>query len=325
MSASESYIDNTLIPAMKEFIEEYIRENYTVGELRHVAVRGHLEKFWQDWVAERYKGENAIGFDDMSHLKEALKAIIEPMLFVWRGEWQSGEKYIENDWVTHGGSSYICTAVVDPSSIPPEDDEDNWGLLAESGNSLAQEAANSAAASAAGAATAANSAAASAAGAATAAGSAIGAISSANAATATANAAAANANQKAQDAQNTIDRMEEMADSITAGVKLTPQEMALDYPRVVTLRNSEPLRISYTLLPAYTGKNVLFLGDDNAVSVMPDGSLKVNRVGKSKINVIPTENTSLYKTITIEVIEAGMRKVNSGSLRLTGSGNIRFT
>jgi hypothetical protein len=140
-----------------------------------------------------------------------------------------------------------------------------------------------------------------------------------------ANTAAANANEKAQTAQDTINQMEELADSIVAGTKLTPQEMVLDYPRVVTLRNTEPLRINYTLLPANTGKNVLFIGDDNAVSVMPDGSFTINKPGISSIHVIPTENTSLYKTIQITVVEASLRKVTAGSLRLMGNGNLIFT
>jgi hypothetical protein len=140
-----------------------------------------------------------------------------------------------------------------------------------------------------------------------------------------ANTAAANADEKAQNAQEAIEIMKELADSIVAGVKLTPQEMVLDYPRVVTLRNTEPLKINYTLLPENTGKNVLFLGDDNAVSVMPDGGFIVKKPGISKIHVIPTENTSIYKTIQITVVEAGLRKVDAGSLRLMGNGNLRFT
>jgi hypothetical protein len=140
-----------------------------------------------------------------------------------------------------------------------------------------------------------------------------------------ANTAAATANEKAQTAQDTISKMEELAENIVAGVKLTPQEIVLDYPHVINIRNAEPLKISYTLLPANTGKNVLFFGDDNAVSVMPDGSLIINKTGISKIHVIPTENTEIYKTIQIKVVEPVLRKVTDGSLRFMGNGNLRFT
>jgi hypothetical protein len=140
-----------------------------------------------------------------------------------------------------------------------------------------------------------------------------------------ANTAATNANEKAQTAQDVINRMEELADNIVADVKLTPQEIILDYPRVVNIRNTEPLKINYTLLPANTGKNVLFVGDNNVVSVMPDGSLIVNKTGISKIHVIPTENTSIYKTIQITVVEPNLRMVTAGSLRFMGNGNLRFT
>jgi hypothetical protein len=140
-----------------------------------------------------------------------------------------------------------------------------------------------------------------------------------------ANAAAINANDKVQTAQSVIDRMEELADSIVAEVKLTPQKMVLDYPRVINMRNTEPLKINYTLFPEYTGRNVLFLGDNNAVSVMPDGGLIVNKPGISRIFVIPTENTSIYKTIEIKVVELALRKVSANSLRFMGNGNLRLT
>ena len=69
----------------------------------------------------------------------------------------------------------------------------------------------------------------------------------------------------------------------------------------------------------------MFLGDDNAVSVQPDGSLTVNRTGISKIHVIPTENTSIYRTIQITVAEPELRRVKSNSLRLMGNGSFRLT
>ena len=140
-----------------------------------------------------------------------------------------------------------------------------------------------------------------------------------------ANTAAINANEKAQTAQATIDRMEGLADDIVAEVKLTPQKIVLYYPRVINMRNTEPLRIDYTLLPEYTGRNVLFLGDNNAVTILPDGGLIVNKPGISRIFVIPTENTSIYKAIEIKVVEPALRKVSANSLRFMGNGNLRLT
>lgn len=85
-----------------------------------------------------------------------------------------------------------------------------------------------------------------------------------------------------------------------------------------------PRRITYELLPTNTGRNVLFLGDDNAVSVnRRKPHSQSDRY--SKIHVIPTENTSIYRTIQITVAEPELRRVKSNSLRLMGNGSFRLT
>lgn len=133
------------------------------------------------------------------------------------------------------------------------------------------------------------------------------------------------AGETAEEARATIVRLEELEDSIVGQYKMIPTGMNLDYPPRITFRNTVPRRITYELLPTNTGRNVLFLGDDNAVSVQPDGSLTVNRTGISKIHVIPTENTSIYRTIQITVAEPELRRVKSNSLRLMGNGSFRLT
>jgi hypothetical protein len=133
MDKIDSYIDNTLLPAIKAYIAEYIQQHYSVGELQHVAVRGILDKFWDGWIAEQHKGDMPITFEDMSQFKDILKAVIEPMLFVWRGEWSAAERYIVNDWVSLGGNTYICIAPADASSTPPSSDAERWALMAGNG------------------------------------------------------------------------------------------------------------------------------------------------------------------------------------------------
>jgi hypothetical protein len=140
-----------------------------------------------------------------------------------------------------------------------------------------------------------------------------------------ANEAAALANEKATDANDTIIRMEELSDSLVGQYKLIPTGIELEYPETITYRNNVPGKVGYTLLPENTGRNVLFLGDDKAVSVMPDGSFVVNRPGTSRIFVIPTENTTIYKTIEINVLEPALRKVSANALRFMGNGCLRFT
>ena len=169
------------------------------------------------------------------------------------------------------------------------------------------------------------------------------ATKNANTATEAANTAAKNATDKATAADTaaknavsythlgahetraTIVRLEELEESLVGQYKMIPTGMNLDYPPRITFRNTVPRRITYELLPTNTGRNVLFLGDDNAVSVQPDGSLTVNRTGISKIHVIPTENTSIYRTIQITVAEPELRRVKSNSLRLMGNGSFRLT
>lgn len=172
------------------------------------------------------------------------------------------------------------------------------------------------------------------------------AANSANDATAAADQAAANANAKASEAGDkaieadnatlaarqttsearaTIVRLEELEQSLVGQYKMIPTGLNLDYPSRVTRRNTVPRCIKYSLLPTDTGRNVLFLGDDNAVSVLPDGSLTINRAGISKIHVIPTENTTIFKTIQITVADPELRRVKTNSLRFMGNGNLRLT
>ncbi|MCD8071579.1 MAG: hypothetical protein LUE10_00035 [Alistipes sp.] len=85
--------------------------------------------------------------------------------------------------------------------------------------------------------------------------------------------------------------------------KVIPGRMVVEAPEEITLGNNEPQRITVQLLPDYVTQNVLFLGDDKAVSVDPaTGELTVNGMGESIVHVIPTENVALTQKITIQVI-----------------------
>lgn len=173
----------------------------------------------------------------------------------------------------------------------------------------------------------------------TAANSANTAAGSANSAASSANTAATNAQQQASAAgeaaaeatesvaeMNTaLARLKELEQTITAKDRKQPTGMELEFPKKITKGNKDILRVIATLSPAGTGNNVLFLGDDKAVSVAPDGFLTVNSVGISKIHVIPTENTSIYRTIDIEVVPQSVRLCTKSTLRLTANGKFRFS
>ena len=150
------------------------------------------------------------------------------------------------------------------------------------------------------------------------------AISNANDATARANEAAANAKSETEGLGDIARRLEELEGTIVAKDRRQPTGMTLDYPRMVTMGNRSELRIRATLTPAGTGNNVLFLGDDKAVTVTPDGYIILNGTGVSRVHVIPTENTAIYRTIGIRVAEAGVRLTARKALRLMGNGGIRL-
>lgn len=140
-----------------------------------------------------------------------------------------------------------------------------------------------------------------------------------------ADTAANNANAATGDARTVIARLEDLENTLVSKYKLVPTSMILTYPKKVTLRNTQSFKIQAELLPVNTGRNVLFLGDDRAITVSPDGSFMINQVGMSKIHVIPTENTALYQTIQINVEEPGMRFTSGRGIRFSGSGGIRLT
>ena len=104
---------------------------------------------------------------------------------------------------------------------------------------------------------------------------------------------------------------------------LFPTSMTLSYPAKLT-RNNKVARINAVLHPDRVYQNVICLGDNRAVSVTPDGFLKVVGKGLSIIHVIPTCNVALYRTIQIEVIEPSIRLVTRESTRFTSNGKFRL-
>lgn len=136
--------------------------------------------------------------------------------------------------------------------------------------------------------------------------------------------AAAEATDSVAEMNAVLARLEELEQTITAKDRKQPTGMTLEFPKKITKGNKGFQKITATLSPAGTGSNVLFLDDDKAVSVAPDGFLTVNEIGTSRIHVIPTENTGIYRTIDIEVIPLSVRLCTKSTLRLTANGKFRF-
>lgn len=148
----------------------------------------------------------------------------------------------------------------------------------------------------------------------------------AQAATTAANTATTNANNATAAA---IEAKEDCEEVIAAAAELeplnlVPTAMTVEYPSRLLVGNMAENFIRATLTPASVKPNVLFLGDDKAVSVTPDGRITILAAGTSIIHVIPTCNVALYKTIQIKVSEPTVRLVTLSSIRLTANGNFRF-
>ena len=140
--------------------------------------------------------------------------------------------------------------------------------------------------------------------------------SSVNAAKSEALAAAARASSTATTAEAEIEKMKQLQESISGAASLAPTRMELTYTKRITQRNPYVQRIVAKMFPSYSLQNVLFLGDDVAVSVDPAGVVTPLKNGTSRIHVIPTQATHLYKTINVTV--------QAPSVRLTGGGKIRI-
>jgi hypothetical protein len=135
--------------------------------------------------------------------------------------------------------------------------------------------------------------------------------------------AAGDANAAAATARETVERLEELEESLVAAAVMMPTSMVLEYPGKVTMGNMLQ-KVVARLFPGDYSRNVLFLGDGNAIDVLPDGSIITLKVGVSLVHCVPAINTTIYKTIRVEVVQPGARKVTPSALRLLGNGNFKL-
>lgn len=150
-------------------------------------------------------------------------------------------------------------------------------------------------------------------------------VSSVNAAKSEALAAAARASSTATTAEAEIEKMKHLQESISGAASLAPTRMELTYTKRITQRNPYVQRIVAKMFPSYFLQNVLFLGDDVAVSVDPAGVVTPLKIGTSRIHVIPTQATHLYKTINVTVQAPSVRLTGGGKIRIDSKGRIRLT
>ena len=149
--------------------------------------------------------------------------------------------------------------------------------------------------------------------------------SSVNAAKSEALAAAARASSTATTAEAEIEKMKQLQESISGAASLAPTRMELTYTKRITQRNPYVQRIVAKMFPSYSLQNVLFLGDDVAVSVDPAGVVTPLKIGTSRIHVIPTQATHVDKTINGTVQAPSVRLTGGGKIRIDSKGRIRLT
>jgi hypothetical protein len=158
-----------------------------------------------------------------------------------------------------------------------------------------------------------------------AAGAATSAVGAVNTVKSEAQQAAARANTASAGAEIEIEKMKQLQESISGAASLAPTRMELTYTKRITQRNPYTQRIVARMFPSYSLQNVLFLGDDVAVSVDPAGTVTPLRIGTSRIHVIPTQATHLYRTIDIQVQASSARLTGGGKFRFDNQGRIRLT
>lgn len=164
-------------------------------------------------------------------------------------------------------------------------------------------------------------------------------ISDCNTATNAANTAAGKADTSARNAQEAATatqaerelteqsraRLEAVADRAEQVASPVPDGLRIDAPATITLGNPIPRYISAVVLPHSALQNVIFQAYGGAAGVEPDGHVLPFRAGESRVHVIPTGCTRLFKTVTVRVVAPSLRVAASGVLRLDAAGNIRLT
>lgn len=147
-----------------------------------------------------------------------------------------------------------------------------------------------------------------------------------NCQTATNNAqrATADAEAAAQRAEQERAKLAEVTTLAQVAAANVPTALRVSYPAKVTLGNGTVQYISAVVKPDYVRQNVLYLSDGIACDVEPSGAIVTKRAGISRVHVIPTAGTELYKTISIKVENPALRMAGS-ALRLDADGNIRLT
>ncbi|TGG36184.1 hypothetical protein EZ315_09875 [Duncaniella freteri] len=96
-------------------------------------------------------------------------------------------------------------------------------------------------------------------------------------------------------------------------------------PRTVTLANPVRQQIRARLFPSFGLALSSAWATTKPSTFRPTASSPPARLGRSYVNAVATSDTSVYKTLCIDVVPPRCRLTASGALRLDGKGNLRLT
>lgn len=144
-------------------------------------------------------------------------------------------------------------------------------------------------------------------------------------ATLSANQATENANKAITAAEKATNVAVNATDKVTKFIeRLVPTSLTVKPVPRITIGNENRFRIETLLTPENVAKNLIFISDNKAVAVSPDGQITIVGAGRSTVQVIPTLNTALAQVIQVEVGEPTARLNTRSSLRLTSAGAFRM-
>lgn len=144
-------------------------------------------------------------------------------------------------------------------------------------------------------------------------------------ATLSANQATENANKAITAAEKATNAAVNATDKVTKFIeRLVPTSLTVKPVPRITIGNENRFRIETLLTPENVAKNLIFISDNKAVAVSPDGQITIVGAGRSTVQVIPTLNTALAQVIQVEVGEPTARLNTRSSLRLTSAGAFRM-
>lgn len=128
-----------------------------------------------------------------------------------------------------------------------------------------------------------------------------------------------------QKSEQTRAMVESLVNLLSSQNVSAPTKMVVSYaPYTVTLGNMQHPQIKAQALPSFGLGSVLFISDNKALAITPDGKITPLTEGTSLVNVVATVDTKIYQSLTIAVVPPRMRMAD-GCIRLDGNGNIRLT